>query len=33
LSSNETDSKNILFVFDDLLLHHYKERHIFDLAS
>lgn len=23
----------MLFVFDDVLLHHFKERHIFDLAS
>lgn len=33
--AESTDSKprNVLFVFDDLLLHHFKERHIFDLAN
>lgn len=27
------ESKNLLFVFDDVLLHHFKERSIFDLAN
>lgn len=26
-------NNNVLFVFDDVLLHHFKERHIFDLAD
>jgi F0F1-type ATP synthase alpha subunit len=29
----KTTSKNLLFVFDDVLLHHFKERHVFDLAN
>jgi hypothetical protein len=31
--SSENEQRNILFVFDDVLLHHFKERHIFDLAN
>lgn len=36
LQSAQASSKqggNILFIFDDVLLHHFKERHIFDLAN
>lgn len=25
--------KNLLFVFDDVLTHHFKERYLFDLAN
>lgn len=31
--STETVERHLLFVFDDVLLHHFKEKHIFDLAS
>jgi hypothetical protein len=31
--STQQEGRNVLFVFDDVLLHHFKERHIFDLAN
>jgi hypothetical protein len=31
--SSESSERNLLFVFDDVLLHYFKEKHIFDLAS
>ena len=31
--STDTTERHVLFVFDDVLLHHFKEKHIFDLAS
>lgn len=33
MKTNPEKKKNILFIFDDVLLHHFKERHVFDLAS
>jgi hypothetical protein len=29
----EGKKRNLLFVFDDAILYHFKERHIFDLAN
>jgi hypothetical protein len=31
--SKECQKKNLLFIFDDAILYHFKERHIFDLAN
>ena len=28
-----SECKKVLVVFDDVLLHHYKEKHVYDLAS
>jgi len=32
-TAQQNKEENILFIFDDVLLHHFKEKHIFDLAS
>lgn len=31
--AKEDQKRNLLFIFDDAILYHFKERHIFDLAN
>ena len=33
LKENTSEKQNLLLVFDDVILHHFKERSIFDLAN
>ena len=33
MNDSSIPEKNLLFVFDDVLTHNFKERHVFDLAN